>query len=233
MNADWMIQTHDLSKCYGDQEVIHHISLEVRRGERMALFAPSGAGKTTLIRILAGLEQPTSGTVQLNEQYPALIFQEPRLFTYMTVEENVRLPWKVRGMAWTGQVQSEFEEWLEVAELSSWKGYYPYQLSGGMRQKVALIRGLLCHPALALLDEPFQSINRDSRTAIIEHIRSRNPELTLLLVTHDPEEVPMLADSVCYFTSNRLVSPAKLEASRFLDLFSQYINPAGILTAGH
>lgn len=232
MIPECKVITHDLSKSYDSQPIIQSLSITLSKGERAAVFAPSGAGKTTLIKLLAGLETPSSGFLHVNDDRPAVIFQEPRLFPYMTVEENIRLPWKVRNTPWTEQARIEFYEWLDICELLDSKDRYPYQLSGGMRQKTALIRGLLEHPTLALMDEPFQSIGQSSKNRIIGHIRKNNPEMAILLVTHNADEIPVLTDWVYFFVSSRLVSPIKTTSQQFQGLFEKINNPALNLMPG-
>jgi NitT/TauT family transport system ATP-binding protein len=233
MNSENMIHISNLSKSFQSHSVISKLSLELKRGERVTLFAPSGAGKTTLIRILAGLETATSGSVLVNDPAPTVLFQEPRLFPYMTVEENIRLPWQIHKLNWTIQTQLDYQEWLNVCELNAWKDHYPYQLSGGMRQKVALIRGLLINPNLAFMDEPFQSIGQAAKASIIDFIKNRYPNMTILMATHSVEEIPMLTDSVYYFATNQLEFPAKLDSLEFHSLFSGLIIPAQQLALSH
>jgi NitT/TauT family transport system ATP-binding protein len=202
--SDLILAVNNLTKQYGEHVVIDHLSLTIRRGEKLALFAPSGAGKTTLIKILIGIAPPTSGSFQLFDPIPVTIFQEPRLFPFMTVEENIFLPFKAQARSITSADRQNYRRWLEVCELGSYKQHYPHQLSGGMKQKTALIRGLLSRPTFALLDEPFQSIGGNSKQAIIEHIKDSNPNLSLLLITHNPDEVLQLVQSVLFFEQSNL-----------------------------
>jgi NitT/TauT family transport system ATP-binding protein len=220
MSSRVMLAVRNLSKSYQNNElVIDRLSIDILPGERVALFAPSGAGKTTLIKILAGLEKKTAGEVTISDSEPLVLFQEPRLFSYMSVEENIRLPWKIRRQQWSRKTDDEFAQWLEVCDLNASRKKYPYQLSGGMRQKVAIVRGFLQHPRLALMDEPFNSIGIESRTQIIRHICSKNPDLTLLLATHNLEEISMLTNMVLYFSSSRLEFPVKLDSEAFVKKF--------------
>jgi NitT/TauT family transport system ATP-binding protein len=200
MTAD-MVSVSHLSKSFESQIVIDDLTFTIPTGARTAVFAPSGAGKTTLIQILAGLQKPDEGTVRVNVEHPVVIFQEPRLFPYMTVEENIFLPFKLRDRAVTPEARQSYQAWLSVCGLDGFKKHYPYQLSGGMKQKVSLIRGLLQNPSFIMMDEPFQSIGRDAKKGIIEHLLKYHPGLTLLLVTHDPEEVHLLAQQMLYFPS--------------------------------
>ena len=198
MTAD-MVSVSHLSKSFESQRVIDDLTFTIPTGARTAVFAPSGAGKTTLIQILAGLQIPDEGTVRVRADHPVVIFQEPRLFPYMTVEENIFLPFKLRDRLVTSETQQSFETWLSVCGLEDFKKHYPYQLSGGMKQKVSLIRGLLQNPSFIMMDEPFQSIGREAKKVIIEHLLTAYPDLTVFLVTHDPEEVQLLAQQMFFF----------------------------------
>jgi NitT/TauT family transport system ATP-binding protein len=210
--AQAMVTVEELNKSYGSHKVIDALSFTIQEGERMAVFAPSGAGKTTLIKILAGLEKPDSGRVFLADPNPVTVFQEPRLFPFLTITENILLPYKIQNRSITSEVQRRFDSWVELCDLGDFIHHYPYQLSGGMRQKVALIRGLLGQPRFIMLDEPFQSINYAAKQAIISHIIKSMPGLSLLFVTHIAEEIPLLAQTVLFFTNSCLAHPERVKA---------------------
>lgn len=215
MSDQMMVKVEQLNKRFGAQRVIENLSFEMVPGERMALFAPSGAGKTTLIKILTGLEQADGGQIRLAANEPVTLFQEPRLFPYLTVKENIFLPFRVHSRQITEEVQHRYSQWLQVCELDDFAEHYPCQLSGGMRQKVALIRGLLGQPHFLMMDEPFQSINASAKETIISHIRTTLPECTILFVTHIIEEIPLLAQSVLYFACDYLCCPERLSPEAF------------------
>jgi NitT/TauT family transport system ATP-binding protein len=198
MTTDMVSVTH-MSKSFESQRVIDDLTFTIPAGARTALFAPSGAGKTTLIQILAGLQKPDEGMARVNVEHPVVLFQEPRLFPYMTVEENIFLPFKLRDRAVNNETLQAYDAWLSVCDLGEFRKHYPYQLSGGMKQKVSLVRGLLPHPSFIMMDEPFQSIGRQAKKVIIEHLLKSHPGLTVLLVTHDPEEVQLMARQMLYF----------------------------------
>ncbi len=199
-----IVTVSHLYKRFAEHAVIRNLSFSLEYGQRLAIFAPSGSGKTTLLQILAKLKPPDSGNVWVETTNPVVIFQEPRLFPHLTVEENIFLPFQVQKKAIDAQTQNEYAAWLEVCELGKFCHHFPHQLSGGMKQKVALMRGFLQKPALALLDEPFQSIGQTAKKGIIQHLLELQPGLSMLLVTHDPEEVRMLAEAALYFQSNHL-----------------------------
>jgi NitT/TauT family transport system ATP-binding protein len=192
--------------------VIDNLSFSVQRGARVTVFAPSSAGKTTLINILAGLDAEYEGSFTLAAARPATIFQEPRLFPHMTVEENILLPARLKRVAVTKERryaderarERTYEQWLEVCGLTPFAHHYPYQLSGGMKQKAAIIRGYLTEPDFVMMDEPFKSIDMASKQAIIRHILDQYPLVTVLFLTHAIEEVPLLTESLLLFRTNRL-----------------------------
>jgi ABC-type nitrate/sulfonate/bicarbonate transport system ATPase subunit len=196
MQTDTVLEVRHLQKKYGTHLVLNDLSLSIRRGECVALLAPSGTGKTTLVRILCGLEQADKGEVHLAEPIDAVIFQETRLFPFLTVEENIYLPFKACGKPISDEIRKRCEEWLEICELGPFRTHHPFQLSGGMKQKVTLIRGLLDSPRFIIMDEPFQSIGMDSKKSIIQFLLKTNPQLTLLFITHIQEELPLLAQRV-------------------------------------
>jgi|JFJP01.1.fsa_nt_gi ABC-type nitrate/sulfonate/bicarbonate transport system ATPase subunit len=196
MQTDTVLEVRKLQKKYGSNLVLDNLSLSIRRAERVALVAPSGTGKTTLVRILCGLEQADKGEIRLAEPIGAVIFQETRLFPFLTVEENIYLPFKACGKPISDEIRKRCDEWLEVCELGAFRARHPFQLSGGMKQKVTLIRGLLDSPRFVIMDEPFQSIDMDSKKCIIQFLLKTNPHMTLLFITHIREELPLLAQRV-------------------------------------
>jgi ABC-type nitrate/sulfonate/bicarbonate transport system ATPase subunit len=209
-----MVTVSHLNKHFDEQAAIVDLSFSIPRGRRIAIFAPSGSGKTTLIQILARLQQPDSGNFLVDDPHPVVIFQEPRLLPHLTVEENIFLPFQVQKRPITRQVRLDYESWLEVCELKNFRQHFPHQLSGGMKQKAALVRGFLQKPVFAMLDEPFQSIGRNAKKAIIRHLLVTNPGLSILLVTHDPEEVQLLAHSTLYFRTNYLSKYSVVETNK-------------------
>jgi ABC-type nitrate/sulfonate/bicarbonate transport system ATPase subunit len=215
MISDKVLSVRHLSKQFTSQRVIDDLSFEIGWNERVALFAPSGSGKTTLINILAGLEPYDSGSFTLQVNDPVTIFQEPRLFPFLTVEENIFLPFKVLGKQITPAIRKSLRRWSEVCRLTACVQQYPHQLSGGMKQKVALIRGLLGEPRFVMMDEPFQSIDAASKRAIMNHILETYPQTGLLFVTHQVEEIPDFAQTVLFFQSPCLRQVSIVEAAVF------------------
>lgn len=127
MSDDFLVVTN-LTKRFATQTVIENLSFRIPKGERVTIFGPSGAGKTTLLNILTGLDRADAGGFALTAANPATIFQEPRLFPYMTVEENIFLPVRIRQIPLTADLRAQYRRWLEVCELGQYTRHYPYQL---------------------------------------------------------------------------------------------------------
>lgn len=222
---DELLTVTNLTKRFGPDRppVIENLSFTIPNGGRVTIFAPTGAGKTTLINILTRLDRAYQGAFALAAQNPATIFQEPRLFPYMTVEENIFLPARIRGTAITQALLDKYTRWLDVCELAPDTRHYPHQLSGGMKQKVAIIRGFLTEPDFVMMDEPFKSLDVRSKRAIIRHILATYPGITLLFVTHTIEEVPLLAQSLLLFRASRLAEFVTIDVSHLNPTFMEAI----------
>jgi NitT/TauT family transport system ATP-binding protein len=211
--VDDILSVRNLVKHFGTQAVIENLSFSIPKGSRVTIFAPSGAGKTTLINILTGLDDHYEGAFSLAAENPTTIFQEPRLFAYMTVHENIFLPARIRRTPITQDLLDKYRRWLEVCDLSPYTHHYPYELSGGMKQKVALIRAFLMDPDFVMMDEPFTSIDARSKQAIIRHILDTYPGITVLFVTHIPDEVALMTQFLLLFKANRLAEFVMYDAS--------------------
>jgi len=173
-------------------EVLHDVSVALRRGEVGALVGPSGCGKTTMLRIIAGLDHDYDGEVRRPPTGRlGMVFQEPRLLPWRTVEENVRLI--------APQVQAaELATLLDVLELGAHRTHYPRELSLGLARRVALARAFAVNPELLLLDEPFVSLDDALAARLREELSTLvdRRAVTTLLVTHDIDEAVRLADRV-------------------------------------
>ncbi|MEA4811925.1 MAG: ATP-binding cassette domain-containing protein [Anaerolineaceae bacterium] len=211
-----------LSKSFGELPVIEGLSFEVQKGERLLLLAACGAGKSTLLKILAGLLKPDQGSHHYSEGVkPVILFQEPRLFSHLTVQENILLPLKAAGKPISKTAAGKMESWLAEVNLYRFKNAFPHELSGGMKRKVSLLRALITEPNFLLLDEPFQSLDPESKEKIINALLPQLKELTILFTTHDILEIPLLASSVLYFSSPNLAKPAKISAASFGKVFTK------------
>lgn len=193
--------TH-LEKSYKDSsgksfKVLGPIDLHVDTGEFLCLLGPTGCGKTTLLRILSGLEKPDCGNFSLDAGRFGYVFQQGALFPWMNVESNVMFPLKASGMS-GGECRSKAGEMLNLVGLHEFRKSFPHELSGGMQQRTALARGLVTEPELLLLDEPFASLDTRTGINLQEMLRNLCGRLsaTVIFVTHNIEEAVYLADRI-------------------------------------
>lgn len=197
------LEIMNLSKIYhtlsGETEAIQDFSLTVDEGEFISIVGPSGCGKSTFLSLISGLIKPSSGKIYLNGEEVTgtsnkigYMFQKDDLFEWRTILQNVMLGLEIQHRD-TSDQRNRLENMLTKYGLGSFKDYYPRQLSGGMRQRVALIRTLAVDPELLLLDEPFSALDYQTRLAVADEIGSilKQEQKTAILVTHD------IADEIC------------------------------------
>ncbi|MGA7207129.1 MAG: ABC transporter ATP-binding protein, partial [Specibacter sp.] len=201
-----LLSVKNLSKNYGKFEILGDITVDVRAGEFMCIVGPSGAGKTTLLQCLSGLLAPTAGTVSLRgvevTEPPAemaIVFQDysRSLMPWLTILDNVVLPLRSAKMSKV-EMKNKATAALEEVGLKGHLHKYPWQLSGGMQQRVAIARALAFKPAIVLMDEPFASVDAQTRSDL-EDLTLRVKEhlgITIVLVTHDIDEAVYLSDRV-------------------------------------
>jgi sulfate transport system ATP-binding protein len=201
------ISVQGLCKTFGATRVVDHVSFEIPSGELVALLGPSGGGKSTVLRMIAGLETPDEGRVVLNgadatrarvqDRAVGFVFQHYALFRHMTVRQNVAFGLTVKKVA-KAEIDATVRELLDLVQLGALGDRYPDELSGGQRQRVALARALAPRPSLLLLDEPFGALDAKVRVELREWIRRLHEErqITSVFVTHDQEEAMDLADRV-------------------------------------
>jgi len=200
-----VVDIDGLGHAYGGQVVLRDISLAVRRGELVSIVGPSGCGKSTLLRAVAGLIQPAEGRILIDgepvagvPQSLAVVFQEygRSLLPWLTVRDNVALPLRRRGGT-KPQRRSAATAALEAVGLADAADKHPWQLSGGMQQRVSIARALAYRPALLLMDEPFGSVDAQTREDLEDLLLAvRGTDMTILFVTHDIDESVYLGDRV-------------------------------------
>jgi NitT/TauT family transport system ATP-binding protein len=231
-NEQQVLSVQKLSKEYANRDggrlVLDKISLDVRAGQFVCIVGPSGAGKTTLQRCMAGLLRPSGGVVLLDgepiESPPAklaVVFQDysRSLLPWMSVIKNVALPLRSQGMAKAERTERAFNALAGVG-LSGSESLYPWQLSGGMQQHVAIARALAYQPEALLMDEPFASVDAQTRADLEDLIRDLRHEfgVTVALVTHDIDEAVYLSDRVVILSGTpahvKAIVPVDLGASR-------------------
>ena len=184
------------------------VDLDVANGSVHAVVGPSGCGKSTLLHILGGLSSPTGGTVRLSDAGDrerhglTMVFQKDTLLPWLTVSGNIALYFKFHPRP-KSEVDQRVQEMLTLAGLQSFAHAYPYQLSGGMRRRVAFLAAIAPQPRILLLDEPFSSLDEPTRIAIHQEVYRilRRLNMTCLLVTHDLAEAASLSDDVTILTS--------------------------------
>ena len=198
-----------ISKAFRDGDTVCQtlldLSCTIRKREIVCLMGPSGCGKSTVLRILSGLEVADSGLIQgASREGPApvctaMVFQEHGLFPWLTVTENIAygLMMKIRARR-ADEVQKKVSELLSLVHLGEFASSLPHQLSGGMKQRVAVARALAIEPEILLMDEPFSALDPFSRRKLQDEILRIRTELntTFLIVTHNPEEAVYLADRI-------------------------------------
>jgi sulfate/thiosulfate transport system ATP-binding protein len=201
------IEVRDVNKSFGATPVLRDVSVDIASGSLTALLGPSGGGKSTLLRIIAGLEQPDTGTVLIEgvdatrlspqRRNVGFVFQHYAAFKHLTVYRNVAFGLEVRKRP-KAEIRTRVHELLELVHLEQMADRYPAQLSGGQRQRMALARALAVEPEVLLLDEPFGALDAQVRKELRTWLRRLHDEVhvTTVFVTHDQEEAMDVADEI-------------------------------------
>ena len=240
-----LIRYQNVTKRFGDFVAIDNLSLDIYEREFFALLGPSGCGKTTLMRMLAGFEDPTSGQITLAGQdlvgtppykrQTNMMFQSYALFPHMNVWDNIAFGLRQDGME-KGAIAARVEEMLKLVKLEKFAKRKPHQLSGGQRQRVALARSLAKRPKVLLLDEPLGALDKKLREETQFELMDIQMELgmTFLIVTHDQEEAMTVADRIAVMNHGKLVQVAppaviyEQPASRYV---AEFVGDVNILPA--
>jgi len=207
------LKLHDVTKTFDSEDgeivALEKINIEVKPNEFLCIIGPSGCGKTTLLRMTAGLDYPSSGEIILDGEKVSgpspdrgMVFQEYSLFPWRTVLKNVEFGLEIRGMK-DKERREIAEQYLELVGLRDFENSYPYELSGGMKQRVAIARALATEPSILLMDEPFGSVDAQTRNVLQEELLEiwQRTKKTILFVTHSVDEAVYLADRVAVMSS--------------------------------
>jgi putative spermidine/putrescine transport system ATP-binding protein len=230
-----------LEKAFGAVRVVKDFNLTIEKGEFVSLLGPSGCGKTTVLRMVAGFEQPSTGSISIegrdvvglkaNQRKIGMVFQSYALFPNLTVAENVAFGLKIAGMR-RAEADARVAEMLKLIGLPDLGGRYPFQLSGGQQQRVALARALAPRPRVLLLDEPLSALDAKIRVSLRTEIREIQRELgiTTIFVTHDQEEALSISDRIVVMNggiAEQVGSPFEVynhPATRFVATFVGTLN---------
>ncbi len=212
--AETFLDLDGLKKNFGATTVVQNFNLKVGRGEFVSFLGPSGCGKTTVLRMVAGFEEPSAGTIRIggkdvtslkpNQRNIGMVFQAYALFPNLTVAQNIGFGLRVAGRPRL-EIDRRVAEMLALIKLPEFGDRYPYQLSGGQQQRVALARALAPSPKLLLLDEPLSALDAKVRVSLRDEIRQIQKDLgiTTVFVTHDQEEALSISDRIVVMYGGR------------------------------
>ncbi|WP_318214633.1 ABC transporter ATP-binding protein [Streptomyces sp. SCL15-6] len=237
------VRLSGISKTYGSFTAVHPLDLTVPQGSFFALLGASGCGKTTTLRMIAGLEEPSSGTVHLGDQDVTVlppykrpvntVFQSYALFPHLDIFENVAFGLRRRGIK---SVKKQVEEMLDLVQLGEQARKKPHQLSGGQQQRVAVARALINHPKVLLLDEPLGALDLKLRRQMQLELKRIQTEvgITFVHVTHDQEEAMTMADQVAVMNAGRveqLGAPADLYENPRTTFVANFLGTSNLVEA--
>ncbi len=197
--SDDLLRLENVTRHFGPVKVLEPLTLEIERGEFVAVVGPSGCGKTTLLNLLSGYDQPSAGKIAISGR-TRMVYQQDGLFPWLTVAENISLG--LRQLKDQSERERQLKELIELIALAGFERHYPHQLSGGMRQRVEIARALASETDILLLDEPFSALDYLTRLRMRRELAQilRERPRTVVLVTHDIEEAAQLADRVIVFS---------------------------------
>lgn len=208
-----ILEIKDLKKTFpkkgGEMVAIADFDLEVEEGEFVCILGPSGCGKTTILRIIAGLETQTRGNILLNGKEitgpgsdRGMVFQEFALFPWRTVRRNVEFGLELKGTP-PEERRARTQKYIDLVGLKGFEDYHPYQLSGGMKQRVGIARALANEPAILLMDEPFGALDAQTRNQMQKELLRiwSETKKTVVFITHSVDEAVYLADRIVVMTA--------------------------------
>jgi len=210
-----IIEIEQVGKNFSENNVISPLSLEIYSGEFLTILGPSGCGKTTLLRMIAGFEEPSSGVIRLNgeainslppyKRDMNLVFQHYALFPHMNVERNIQFGLKMKGISLEEQ-KVRADEAMRLTQLTEFRNRKPSQLSGGQQQRVAIARAIVNNPKVLLLDEPLGALDFKLRKDLQRELKNLQRELgiTFIYVTHDQEEAMSMSDRIVVMNNGKI-----------------------------
>lgn len=196
------MELRDITKLYNNNIILKNINIKFQEGKVLSILGPSGCGKTTLLNIIAGLVKQDSGElVNLKNKKISYVFQEPRLLNNMTVYENIKFV--LLNEKGYEKKEEEIEVYLEETGLLEYKDYYPNELSGGMKQRVSLVRAFIYSSDVILMDEPFQSLDLQLKLSLITYFKKlwEKDRRSIIFVTHDITTSILLGDEICILSN--------------------------------
>ena len=245
MSTKNYIKIKNLSKSFGDVEVLKNINLEVEEGEFFSLLGPSGCGKTTLLRILAGFEYPSEGEVFFDDANVTslppnlrpsnMVFQNYAIFPHINVQRNIEFGLRKENLT-KAEMGKRVENALKMVQLEGYENRYSNQLSGGQRQRIALARALVKQPKVLLLDEPLGALDKKLREEMQIELRNLQKSLgiTFIFVTHDQEEAMTMSDRIAVMDEGNILQvspPREIYHNPKNKFVSQFIGNINILDA--
>jgi putative spermidine/putrescine transport system ATP-binding protein len=237
------LELDQVQKRFNQFVAVENFMLKAEKGEFISFLGPSGCGKTTTLRMVAGFEQPTSGSIKIdgkeitnlppNQRNIGMVFQSYALFPNMTVAQNIGFGLKVAGVSKETR-EKRVAEMLDLIHMANFAQRYPYQLSGGQQQRVALARALAIQPQLLLLDEPLSALDAKIRLELRSEIRAVQQKLgiTTIYVTHDQEEALSLSDRVVVMKDGRIEqigAPAEIYTAPQTRFVASFIGTLNLL----
>ncbi len=238
------IRIKDLNKYYGQLQVVNNFNITVKDGEFLALLGPSGCGKTTCLRMIAGLEEPTSGLIQIDDdtvydsseslnippekRSVGMVFQSYAVWPHMNVYDNVAYPLKIRNLK-KDEIEDAVSKVLHTVELEGLEKRMPNQLSGGQQQRVALARGLVMEPKVLCLDEQLSNLDAKLRAKMRKDIREIQQKfgITVVYVTHDQIEAFEMSDRMVIMNQGlveQVGSPKEVRESPKTEFVAEFID---------
>ena len=213
---DIILRVDNIGKKYGNRIILENIYFDVHKGEFLSILGSSGCGKTTLLRILVGIEKPTYGHIykfgeDVTDKTPferniGIVFQNYALFPNMTVYDNIAYALKVRKLS-KDEIKRKVDEIIQIVGLSDHVNKKPRQLSGGQQQRVAIARTLVLNPDIILFDEPMSALDANIKVALRKELKKiqETYNITMIYVTHDQEEAFSLSDRIMLIDDNKII----------------------------